>query len=293
MKKPNLILTTILLCVFSNINGQILTPEKIQIGETTLLPVEADGPIKIVTNSNLNYGAIVIKNPLSDKCANYDCLNDQNMRFTIGIGGSARPYSLERNCAYIFTAQLGNSSNFEGLIIGHRLSKSPIIFAQNNNEVIRIDSSGNLGIGTNNPKTKLEVSDGDIYISDINKGIIMKSPNGSCWRGVLDDSGSLKFNQITCPEVEIIDKSIDLKSVKTVDIYPNPVNETLIINLKEYGDKDLFVSIYSMNGQLFFEKKLLKGSSNIDVSEMGKGTYIIKVTDAKGANLATKKIVKN
>jgi len=37
---------------------------------------------------------------------------------------------------------------------------------------------GNIGIGTTNPISKLQISDRDIYISDINKGIIMKSPDG-------------------------------------------------------------------------------------------------------------------
>ena len=59
---------------------------------------------------------------------------------------------------------------------------------------------GNVGIGTDNPKTKLQVTDGDIYVSDINRGIIMKSPDGTCWRGTLDNTGNLFFSPIDCPE---------------------------------------------------------------------------------------------
>ena len=65
--------------------------------------------------------------------------------------------------------------------------------------LLEIDEKGYVGLGTEDPKAKLEVTDGDIYISDIDKGIIMKSPDGNCWRGVLDNSGSLSFSGVVCP----------------------------------------------------------------------------------------------
>lgn len=57
----------------------------------------------------------------------------------------------------------------------------------------------NVGIGTLNPKAKLNVTDGDIYIENINKGVIMKSPNGQCWRMTVSNAGQPEFNLITCP----------------------------------------------------------------------------------------------
>ena len=62
-----------------------------------------------------------------------------------------------------------------------------------------LKGDGKLGLGTSEPKTKLQIEDGDIYLSDINKGVIMTSSNGNCWRVTVDDSGALVSNQITCP----------------------------------------------------------------------------------------------
>jgi hypothetical protein len=66
-------------------------------------------------------------------------------------------------------------------------------------ERMRIISNGNVGFNTKNPKAKIEVADGDIYISTINKGVIMTSPNGQCWRGIINDSGILEFSAVPCP----------------------------------------------------------------------------------------------
>ncbi len=60
-------------------------------------------------------------------------------------------------------------------------------------------NKGNLGIGTIDPKSKLQVSDGDIYIEDINKGVIMKSQDGQCWRYTPNNSGQLIPTAISCP----------------------------------------------------------------------------------------------
>ena len=66
-------------------------------------------------------------------------------------------------------------------------------------ERMRISSTGYVGIGTKNPRAKVEVADGDVYISSIEKGIIMTSPDGQCWRGTINNSGVLEFSVVDCP----------------------------------------------------------------------------------------------
>lgn len=66
-------------------------------------------------------------------------------------------------------------------------------------EKMRINEEGNVGIGTTAPNARLEIADGDVYIKDINKGIIMTSPDGQCWRGTINNSGVLGFVSVECP----------------------------------------------------------------------------------------------
>jgi hypothetical protein len=36
-------------------------------------------------------------------------------------------------------------------------------------------------------------------LSTVGTGVIMKSPNGQCWRMTVDDAGALVTTSITCP----------------------------------------------------------------------------------------------
>ncbi len=65
-----------------------------------------------------------------------------------------------------------------------------------------IMDKGNVGIGnfvSAPPKAKLEVQNGDVYISDSTKGMILTSPDGRCWRVTIDNTGNFVRTAISCP----------------------------------------------------------------------------------------------
>ncbi len=74
-----------------------------------------------------------------------------------------------------------------------------LTYAGGSIERMRMNEVGNIGIGVKFPKSKLHITNGDVFIDDTSKGIIMKSPNGSCWRVRVDDSGNFSSTNITCP----------------------------------------------------------------------------------------------
>jgi hypothetical protein len=62
-----------------------------------------------------------------------------------------------------------------------------------------MNPNGNIGIGNINPNSRLSVNGGDVYVESVNSGIILKSPNGNCWRVTVDNSGNFVSTPITCP----------------------------------------------------------------------------------------------
>ncbi len=60
-----------------------------------------------------------------------------------------------------------------------------------------INTNG-LGIGTQTPATKLETK-GGVYINDLQRGMIMKSADGRCWRVTVSNAGVLTSTLVDCP----------------------------------------------------------------------------------------------
>ncbi len=58
---------------------------------------------------------------------------------------------------------------------------------------------GNVGIGVEFPSSKLEVSGGDLHLSDNDSGIVLTSATGDCYKLTVTTSGTLSVAPITCP----------------------------------------------------------------------------------------------
>jgi hypothetical protein len=62
------------------------------------------------------------------------------------------------------------------------------------------NGGGNVGIGTNAPKARLDVTGGNLIMGSPGQGIILKSPNGAtCKLLSIDNAGVLALSTIACP----------------------------------------------------------------------------------------------
>ena len=57
----------------------------------------------------------------------------------------------------------------------------------------------NVGIGNTAPKAKLHITNGKVYLEANGQGVIMKSPNGSCFEVTVSDAGALTIVATACP----------------------------------------------------------------------------------------------
>jgi hypothetical protein len=90
----------------------------------------------------------------------------------------------------------GNNNNFgtvsNKLVIENSNRPDPLILGDFASRKLVVNGDAN-GVAT------LEIKNGDTYISNSAKGIILTSPNGNCWRVTVDDAGQLVRTSVACP----------------------------------------------------------------------------------------------
>jgi hypothetical protein len=136
---------------------------------------------------------------------------------------------------------------------------------------------GKVGIGTTNPVARFQVADGDIFIQDINKGIIMKSPDGSCWRGTMSDNGQLEFVKLAdCENLTTnTNEGIEINSIK---VFPNPSKDYFEVKCTPTDcQKYNTISIYGTQGNIVFSQPFNSETTRISTSNFKSGSYVLKL----------------
>ncbi len=154
-----------------------------------------------------------------------------------------------------------------------------------------IFNDGNIGIGVINPKAEVHVKNGDIYIEDIDRGIIMKSPDGQCWRGTLDNNGNMNFTQVDCPETltKSDDESLNYNAIL---LYPNPTGDKVFIKINKKELNAVQIDICDNTGKHIKTTPVINKEYYIDLSDYESGLYILNIKNAKGEVLKSGKIIK-
>jgi hypothetical protein len=180
-----------LLCIITlNTYAQVSISNSSSFTPTETLDVDgtfrANGNVYIGTTSGTNNDIYV-----SDDIIDWD-----NSTYRLDIGSNSRMNEVNFDDG----SKTDPSVYFEDTNTGFFApGAGQIALSINGTETIRVTTSRNVGIGTTTPDSKVTVTGGDVYVTDIGDGVIMKSPDGNCWRMNVSNAGVVSATSITCP----------------------------------------------------------------------------------------------
>lgn len=133
--------------------------------------------------------------------------NNSGQANTIGEGNSFfGNFAGDLNQTGRFNTAIGRGANFGAGNLTLATAIGAGAFVTRSNSLVLGGISGvnggtdtNVGIGTTAPQTKLHIKNGKMYIEANGQGLIMKSPNGSCFELTVSDAGALTITATACP----------------------------------------------------------------------------------------------
>jgi hypothetical protein len=170
---------------------------------------------------------------------------------------------------------------------GMRAAYGKMYFNTGGNYIFN-SADANVGIGTLNPLAKLQVN-GDVFIEDENSGLILKSPDGQCWKITVNNSGELTTTSINC-NLTTGNTSAIQPEKGIIRIYPNPTKD--LVTIENNNTVPVFATLRDLNGTLITTQKLQPGNNSLSLQDMATGYYIITIMDNQNQVISSEKIMK-
>lgn len=93
---------------------------------------------------------------------------------------------------------------------------------------------------------------------------------------------------VECTDLDTTNSITDQKTAGIFKFYPNPANNEITIDHQTNDQHE--IAIYNMTGSMVYNEKTISKTSKINISNLPKGLYFIKIQD--GASIHTEKMIK-
>lgn len=218
--------------------------------------------------------------------------------------GPIRSLAMETGGAYPVATYINDSDN---KVYVHRLSGAPEWLPHTGGAIGTADFYTDIAILRNDAKTYIGFSDSDelyepttksitdgnflgIGIDDVDEaGFDIETPYNMVFGNDENDSVYVAFGGLDIRVFKLrVPSGVGINSFSQdqLEVYPNPANDQLTINLKT-AETGTELQLISLQGKVVYDT-LISKSHTINIAHLTSGTYILSITS--GSNRITKKI---
>jgi hypothetical protein len=115
----------------------------------------------------------------------------------VQTSGSTEPRLLVEDDGRVLVGSTGGVLSW--LTVNAPAGEDPLRVRTAGTTRLMVMNTGNVGVGTSVPGARLQVAGGDVYVGTTGNGVILRSPNGSCFRVTVSNAGALGAAAVACP----------------------------------------------------------------------------------------------
>lgn len=94
-----------------------------------------------------------------------------------------------------------------------------------------------------------------------------------------------------CSSVLSIFENVEIENIN-LSLYPNPCTNEIGVNIANYKNKTLIISVFDITGQEVLQAKEILNNGKIDVNNLPNGTYILRIYDENSGFISASKFLK-
>src|SRR5690606_7821246 len=87
------------------------------------------------------------------------------------------------------------------------------------------------------------------------------------------------------------DRHVDRETNTMVRVYPNPASDRIQVEVEKGLHKPIHYTLYDLTGKVMTNVSTSKNTFVIDVAQVIRGMYILKITDGFGQQVMMQKVV--
>jgi hypothetical protein len=108
----------------------------------------------------------------------------------------------------------------------------------------------------------------------------------------MDGSGSVSQGVQQPYEIFTLGIKVTELHIK-LSLFPNPTNDNLTIQIRDYNNEDLRYQLLDMQGKLLIDRKIFSKKTQINISTLANAIYLLHIVNKENKKAKSFKIIKN